>query len=98
MPVRPLTVTGLSTVALSPMFTFVVFSKTPGVVGVEVTAFTVAAASTRPVPQPPVQVPASGRVLSLIADSTCAGVSEGLAATRSAARPATCGAAMLVPW
>ncbi len=74
-----------------------VFSK-PEVGGVEVTAATVAAASARPAPQPPVQVPASGRALVLIADSIWAGVSEVFADFSRAARPAMCGAAMLVPW
>ena len=63
-----------------------------------VTACTVLAASARPAPQPPEHVPGRARGLVLIADSIWAGVSAEFADFISAARPAMCGAAMLVPW
>lgn len=61
------------------------------------TAATVAAASTRPAPQPPLQVPGIGRAWDCRAARTWAGVRLGLRLSMSATRPATCGAAMLVP-
>ncbi len=62
------------------------------------TAWTVLAASARPAPQPPEQVPGRARALALMADSIWAGVRAEFADFSSAARPATCGVAMLVPW
>src|SRR5690606_18086613 len=62
-------------------------------------AATAASASTMPAPQPPLQLPGSGRAVCLSTASTWAGVSGvGAAACISATTPATCGAAIEVPW
>src|SRR5688500_5410427 len=87
------------TVPRSAIATSVVFSSEPDGGGVvPPMAFTVLVASARPEPQPPEQVPASGRAFVLIRFLTSAGVSDGFFATISAARPAMCGAAIDVPW
>ena len=62
-------------------------------------AATALAASTIPEPQPWGQPPdPNGCAFCWMSCVTCAGVSDGLAANRRAATPATCGVAMLVPW
>ncbi len=51
-----------------------------------------------PAPQPPLQVPGSGRAVFFSVVSICAGVSVvGEAAIINAATPATCGVAIEVP-
>src|SRR5690349_685538 len=98
LPVRVDVIDEVTAAPLSGIATSVVFSRPPEGGGVVVTAFTVLVASARPAPQPPEQVPGSGRELVLIRSLTWAGVSDGFFAISSAARPATCGAAIDVPW
>lgn len=62
------------------------------------TALTAAVALTMPLPQPTAQALGKARAVVFSSTSTSSGVKVGLRASISAATPATCGAAIEVPW